>query len=109
MLLAMAVSLAGAGGQALLGEALRQAPALRQSSDIAAIDQALAEGGYDFAWWAVERWPGGSGKAVAGGAGEPHHCKMAASPGDPSAARRLAGVACQHEEKGDGDKPSRDL
>jgi hypothetical protein len=50
MLLAMAVSLAGEGGQALLGEALRQAPALRQSPDIAAIDQALAEGGYDFAW-----------------------------------------------------------
>lgn len=50
MLIAMAVSLAGEGGQALLGEALRQAPALRQSPDIAAIDQALAEGGYDFAW-----------------------------------------------------------
>ena len=55
---------------------------------------------------------GGSGKgvaALAGGAGKPHHCTMAASPGDASAARRLAGVACQHEEKGDGDKPSRDL
>ena len=50
MLLAMAVSLAGEGGQAVLGEALRQVPALRQSPDIAAIDQALAEGGYDFAW-----------------------------------------------------------
>jgi hypothetical protein len=50
MLIAMAVSLAGEGGQALLGEALRQAPALQQSPDIAAIDQALAEGGYDFAW-----------------------------------------------------------
>jgi hypothetical protein len=50
MLIAMAVSLAGKGGQALLGEALRQAPALRQSPDLAAIDQALAEGGYDFAW-----------------------------------------------------------
>ena len=50
MLIAMAVSLAGEGGQALLGEALRQAPALRQSPDIAAIDQALAEGGYAFAW-----------------------------------------------------------
>jgi hypothetical protein len=50
MLIAMAVSLAGEGGPALLGEALRQAPALRHSPDIAAIDQALAEGGYDFAW-----------------------------------------------------------
>jgi hypothetical protein len=50
MLIAMAVSLAGEGGQALLGEALRQAPALRLSPDIAAIDQALAEGGYDFSW-----------------------------------------------------------
>jgi len=50
MLIAMAISLAGDGGQALLGEALRQAPALYQSPDIAAIDQALAEGGYDFAW-----------------------------------------------------------
>jgi hypothetical protein len=50
MLIAMAVSLAGEGGQALLGEALRQVPALCQSPDIAAIDQALAEGGYDFAW-----------------------------------------------------------
>jgi hypothetical protein len=50
MLIAMAVSLAGEGGQALLGEALCQAPALYQSPDIAAIDQALAEGGYDFAW-----------------------------------------------------------
>jgi hypothetical protein len=50
MLIAMAVSLAGEGGQAFLGEALRQAPALYQSPDIAAIDQALAEGGYDFAW-----------------------------------------------------------
>jgi hypothetical protein len=50
MLLAMAVSLAGEGGQAVLGEVLRQVPALRQSPDIAAIDQALAEGGYDFVW-----------------------------------------------------------
>jgi hypothetical protein len=50
LLIAMAVSLAGEGGRALLGEALRQAPALQQSPDIAAIDQALAEGGYDFAW-----------------------------------------------------------
>jgi len=25
-------------------------PALHQNPDIAAIDQALAEGGYDFAW-----------------------------------------------------------
>jgi hypothetical protein len=50
MLIAMAVSLAGQGGQALLEEALRQAPALYESPDIAAIDQALAEGGYDFAW-----------------------------------------------------------
>jgi hypothetical protein len=33
-----------------LGEALRQVPALYQSPDIATIDQALAEGGYDFAW-----------------------------------------------------------
>jgi hypothetical protein len=57
----------------------------------------------------VERRPGDSGKGVAGlagGAGEPHHCKVAASPGDASVARRLAGVACQHEEKRDGDKPS---
>jgi hypothetical protein len=50
MLIAMAVSLAGEGGQALLQEALRQTPALYQSPDIAAIDQALDEGGYDFAW-----------------------------------------------------------
>jgi hypothetical protein len=50
MLIAMAVSLAGEGGQALLAEALRQAPTLQQSPDIAAIDQALAEGGYNFAW-----------------------------------------------------------
>ena len=50
MLIAMAVSLAGEEGQALLGEALRQAPALQQSADITAIDQALAEGGYDFGW-----------------------------------------------------------
>jgi hypothetical protein len=50
MLIAMAVSLAGEEGQALLGEALCQAPTLYQSPDIAAIDQALAEGGYDFAW-----------------------------------------------------------
>ncbi len=50
MLIAMAISLAGKEGQALLGEALRQAPALQQSPDIAAIDQALTEGGYDFSW-----------------------------------------------------------
>jgi hypothetical protein len=50
MLIAMAVSLAGGGGRALLGQALRQAPALQQSPDIAAIDEALAEGGYDFSW-----------------------------------------------------------
>jgi hypothetical protein len=50
MLIAMAVSLAGEEGQALLGEALCQAPALQDSPDIAAIDQALAEGGYHFAW-----------------------------------------------------------
>jgi hypothetical protein len=50
MLIAMAVSLAGEGGKALLGEALRQAPALQQSPDIAAIDQALAEDSCDFAW-----------------------------------------------------------
>jgi hypothetical protein len=34
----------------LLEEVLCQAPALHHSPDIAAIDQALAEGGYDFAW-----------------------------------------------------------
>jgi hypothetical protein len=50
MLIAMAISLAGKGGQTLLGEALGQAPALQQSPNFAAIDQAVAEGGYDFAW-----------------------------------------------------------
>jgi hypothetical protein len=50
MLIAMAVSLAGRGGEALFREALRREPALQQSPDIAAIDEALTEGGYDFSW-----------------------------------------------------------
>jgi hypothetical protein len=50
LLIAMAVSLAGQGGEALFREALRREPALQQSPEIAAIDEALTEGGYDFSW-----------------------------------------------------------
>ena len=50
MLVAMAVSLAGERGAVLLQEALQKAPGLQQSPDIAAISDALSEGGYEFSW-----------------------------------------------------------
>jgi hypothetical protein len=51
MLIAMAVSLAGGEGEAVLQEALRREPALLQSPDIAEIYEALAtDGGFDFSW-----------------------------------------------------------
>jgi Domain of unknown function (DUF4365) len=50
LLIAMAVSLAGDGGAVILEEALRKTPNLWQNSDIAAISEALSEGGYEFLW-----------------------------------------------------------
>jgi hypothetical protein len=50
MLIAMAVSLAGAQGEALLREVLHRVPALGQNPDISALADAVEEGGYDFSW-----------------------------------------------------------
>jgi hypothetical protein len=51
MLIAMAVSLAGGDGEAVLQEALRREPALLQSPDVAEIYEAfVTDGGFDFSW-----------------------------------------------------------
>ncbi len=50
MLLAMAVSLAGGGGEGVLREALKRVPNLAESPDVAELAQAVAEGGYTFSW-----------------------------------------------------------
>jgi hypothetical protein len=50
LVIAMAVSLAGDDGEAILREALKRMPNLRFSPDIAAIAEAVSEGGYTFSW-----------------------------------------------------------
>jgi hypothetical protein len=50
MLIAMAVSLAGQGGESILQEALRRKPNLGESPDIIALADSIAEGGYHFSW-----------------------------------------------------------
>jgi hypothetical protein len=50
MLISMAVSLAGPDGESILKEALRRKPNLRESPDIIALADSIAEGGYHFSW-----------------------------------------------------------
>jgi hypothetical protein len=50
MLIAMAASLAGPGGESILEEAIRRKPNLRESPDIIALADSIAEGGYHFTW-----------------------------------------------------------
>jgi len=50
MLIAMAVSLADQDGESILQEALHRKPNLRESPDIIALADSVAEGGYHFSW-----------------------------------------------------------
>lgn len=50
MMIAMAVSLAGEDGDAILREAVHRSPNLVESPDIDSIASSLEDGGYDFAW-----------------------------------------------------------